>query len=214
MHPTTQNTIRNMRDERLYRDSLPKPIAMAVDFVSSMCARQPPSDVLRLLRKYEEKLKEAERESRNGEGFTSRRDKGASTNGGVEDTQRFQAEQRAQQAIDEAFRAAQEAARLLEVAIREGEFRERYDEQRRVEEQRRRDDEEQRHFEERIICERALLVEAAINAVVATEIAMQAMLHSQNSLAELRVSFRTEPDAAPAWSNLTPSLQLERRQSG
>jgi hypothetical protein len=207
--------VRRMREERSRRESLPKPVAMAVDFVSSMCEKQPPADVVRLLRKYEEKLQAAERELANNPRSVDPRDLNGSGNSG-EDAQyaqaQAQAQERARQALEEAERASQEAARLLELALREAERREREEEQRRTEEQRRRDDDERRAFDERQVRDREYLAELATSAVIATETALQAIKYAEASLAESQLAPSRNLDASQTQSAFqqSPKLEIER----
>jgi hypothetical protein len=212
MQPKSLDAVRRIQDERRHRESLPKPIAIAVDFVSSMCASQPPPDVVRLLRKYEDKLREAEREFANSAKFAETRDVGASGSGDDE-AQGQQAEHRARQAIDEAHRATAEASRLLEIAIREAERRDREEEQRRADEQRRREDEDRRQFEERNVREREHLAELATSAVVATELAIQAIRRSELTLVELRTLAQPDSQVDRNEPFLAPLLRLEREGS-
>jgi hypothetical protein len=203
--------VRRIREERSRRESLPKPVAMAVDFVSSMCEKQPPADVVRLLRKYEERLEAAERELANTQRNVDPRDSNASGNS-AEDPQYAQAQERARQALEEADRASREAARLLELALRDAERREREEEQRRTDEQRRRDDEERRAFDERQIRDREYLAELATNAVIATETALQAIKFAEASLAELKLGPSRNLDASQTQSAFqqSPKLEIER----
>jgi hypothetical protein len=206
---TASEALQRMAEERRRREDLPKPIALAVDFVSAMCTTQPPSEVVRLLRRYEDRVREAEASLDQAvpRGETPGTVSWSRTTGiDPLDLERVES---ANRALEQAHQAARDAERQLQAAIDEAERRERLDQQLRTESQdrSRRDEDERRRDDERRESELRLFAELALSAVAGAELAIQQAREATVAFRDWKLQQVTPP---PDLSDFTQKPRLPR----